>query len=192
MPSSINAKRDDMYTNIFLDNQLYTYYAAWDVLHNPPPSEDSAMDAFTYIVAHPNKVIGFAPYQTTAYLKRISFCRAINRLKKSQREKRYLYDPAEGSQILCDPLSTDDRVLRRFAKSAVKEGIRALPLIYRVILSMEVEDGHTLKEISNILKLKYPTAKKRAQRARSLLFNYLLSNYGDNYNNNKTDQKKVV
>lgn len=189
MPSSVNAKRDDIYTNIFLDNQLHTYYAAWDVLHNPPPSEDSAMDAFTYIVAHPNKVIGFASYQTTAYLKRISFCRAINRLKKSQREKRYLYDPAEGSQILYDPLSTDDRVLRKFAKSAVKEGIRALPMIYRIILSMEVEDGHSLKEISGILDLKYPTVKKRAQRARTLLHDYLLSNYGDKHNENQNNQK---
>lgn len=189
MPSSIGKKRDDIYTNIFLDNQLHTYYAAWDVLHSPPPSEDSAMDAFTYIVAHPNKVIGFAPYQTTAYLKRISFCRAINRLKKSQREKRYLYDPAEGSQILYDPLSTDDRVLRKFAKSAVKEGIRSLPLIYRVILSMEVEDGHSLKEISGVLDLKYPTVKKRAQRARTLLHDYLLSNYGDKHNENQNNQK---
>lgn len=178
MPLSVPKKRDDIYTTIYDDNKLGVYCVAWEVIMNPAEAEDIAMAAFEYLIRWPKKLYGYAPYQTTAYLKRISKCRALDRWRELNSGLSYAQN-VKDTWDAKKPMLLEDQMLLKFGKEAVKEAVNSLPHVYNVSIRFELSDGLNCKQISEIMGVKHSAVRKRLQRARQMIRDYLYEKYAD-------------
>ncbi len=129
---------------------------------NPMEAEDNLQDAFITIFQRIGQYQGKGSFE--GWMKRI----AINTVLQKYRQKR-LYDlPADDlmEEELNDDFDQDSASLPLpFLLSIIQE----LPERYRLVFNLYVLDGHTHKEIGDLLGISDGTSKSNLARARQLL-----------------------
>ena len=129
---------------------------------NSMEAEDNLQDAFITIFQRIGQYQGKGSFE--GWMKRI----AINTVLQKYRQKR-LYDlPADDlmEEELNDDFDQDSASLPLpFLLSIIQE----LPERYRLVFNLYVLDGHTHKEIGDLLGISDGTSKSNLARARQLL-----------------------
>ncbi|MDB2586552.1 sigma-70 family RNA polymerase sigma factor [Flavobacteriaceae bacterium] len=129
---------------------------------NQMEAEDNLQDAFITIFQRIGQYQGKGSFE--GWMKRI----AINTVLQKYRQKR-LYDlPAEDliEEKLDDEVDDESSALPLpFLLSIIQE----LPERYRLVFNLYVLDGHTHKEIAELLGISDGTSKSNLARARQLL-----------------------
>lgn len=125
-------------------------------------AEDNLQDAFITIFQRIGQYQGKGSFE--GWMKRV----AINTVLQKYRQKR-LYDlPADDTMEdeIDDEVSEDSMSLPLpFLLSIIQE----LPERYRLVFNLYVLDGHTHKEIGDLLGISDGTSKSNLARARQLL-----------------------
>ncbi len=129
---------------------------------NPMEAEDNLQDAFITIFQRIGQYQGKGSFE--GWMKRI----AVNTVLQKYRQKR-LYDlPADDlmEEESDDELDDNSASLPLpFLLSIIQE----LPERYRLVFNLYVLDGHTHKEIAELLGISDGTSKSNLARARQLL-----------------------
>ena len=129
---------------------------------NPMEAEDNLQDAFIKIFQRIGQYQGKGSFE--GWMKRI----AVNTVLQKYRQKR-LYDlPADDlmEEESDDELDDNSASLPLpFLLSIIQE----LPERYRLVFNLYVLDGHTHKEIAELLGISDGTSKSNLARARQLL-----------------------
>lgn len=124
-------------------------------------AEDLAQDVFLYMLV--NKKEYDFKYTLKTYLYTIAKCRAINYIKKNQ--KQVFFD--ENSILAEDDL--DDILIQQENKKILLNAIKKLKGEYRVILYLREIKEFQYKEIGKILNKTIPQVKMSLYRARKAL-----------------------
>lgn len=124
-------------------------------------AEDLAQDVFLYMLV--NKKEYDFKYTLKTYLYTIAKCRAINYIKKNQ--KQVFFD--ENSILAEDDL--DDILIQQENKKILLNAIKKLKEEYRVILYLREIKEFQYKEIGKILNKTIPQVKMSLYRARKAL-----------------------
>ena len=129
---------------------------------NQMEAEDNLQDAFITIFQRIGQFKGKGSFE--GWMKRI----AINTVLQKYRQKR-LYDlPADDlmEQKLAD---NQDNPSASIPLPVLLSLIQELPERYRLVFNLYVLDGHTHKEIGDLLDISDGTSKSNLARARQLL-----------------------
>lgn len=167
------------YNDIYNNNWVMVFFVAKKRLGDIHLSEDASIDTFkdAYIQFH--KLEHSAPRQASSYLRKTSRSKSCDIYRKWKKIRDNTYDNNDDLKTMYDPEMMEDKLLREYAKSAVKEAVRALPPIYRDTIEFQLSNGLSPKQIAKIQRLKKPTVVKRLQRARVMIKKYLVEKYGD-------------
>jgi RNA polymerase sigma factor (sigma-70 family) len=129
---------------------------------NQMEAEDNLQDAFITIFQRIDQYQGKGSFE--GWMKRI----AINTVLQKYRHKR-LYDlPADDlmeGEMELEPYDESSSLPLPFLLSIIQE----LPERYRLVFNLYVLDGHTHKEIAELLGISDGTSKSNLARARQLL-----------------------
>jgi RNA polymerase sigma factor (sigma-70 family) len=129
---------------------------------NQMEAEDNLQDAFITIFQRIDQYQGKGSFE--GWMKRI----AINTVLQKYRQKR-LYDlPADDlmeGEMELEPYDESSSLPLPFLLSIIQE----LPERYRLVFNLYVLDGHTHKEIAELLGISDGTSKSNLARARQLL-----------------------
>ena len=129
---------------------------------NQMEAEDNLQDAFITIFQRIDQYQGKGSFE--GWMKRI----AINTVLQKYRQKR-LYDlPADDlmeGEMELEPYDESLSLPLPFLLSIIQE----LPERYRLVFNLYVLDGHTHKEIADLLGISDGTSKSNLARARQLL-----------------------
>ena len=129
---------------------------------NQMEAEDNLQDAFITIFQRIDQYQGKGSFE--GWMKRI----AINTVLQKYRQKR-LYDlPADDlmeGEMELEPYDESPSLPLPFLLSIIQE----LPERYRLVFNLYVLDGHTHKEIADLLGISDGTSKSNLARARQLL-----------------------
>ena len=155
--------------------QIYEKYknkmfiSACRVLNDPFAAEDAVHDAFIAISKHIDKIGDVDSVSTASYVTKAARNRAINMLKKNQRETVI---PVEEVDEVFDE-SMLDMICTKENFTIVVDSIMLLDEKYRDVLSLYYLNELSVKEISSLLCRKETTVKQQLLRGRRKLINII-------------------
>lgn len=148
---------------------LYERYAplmkhvAYQKLHDEQLAEDAVHNAFLNIIKSFCEIDDPSSHKTRHFLVVVTEHAAVDIIRKEKPSTRVSYEQME--PLLC---VTPD-MLDRIAARELAKIIANLPDIYRSVLELRVYHDLSEKQIATVLGISYAAARKRLERARSLL-----------------------
>lgn len=139
------------------------FYVAKTILEDDFIAEDAVQEAFLRIAKNFSKIGEIDCPQTRRFVVIITRNISINMTRKN-----FDFDEIDKYSETILTSSADD-VFSHIELGIVKESLLKLPNQYRDVLYLYHLYGLTFNEISSLLGISNETAKKRAQRARSIL-----------------------
>lgn len=151
------------FSNLYEQYKNLMFYIARDILKDEHLAEDAVQEAFIRIAKNFYKINEVSCPQTRNFVVIISRNISINMLKKN--------DSVIDMETYIDKESAEisDEAFESVSAKVLTDNILKLPQMYRDILHLHHLYGYSFGEISALLSLPIETAKKRAQRARSIL-----------------------
>ena len=145
-------------------NARKLYCVAYSILWNDADCADAMQDAVAKVWQHRDKLRDESSFDS--YLVRA----LINRCKSMRRPRRFK------SVELTDELTADEGNMP--ADIDLRDALKSLPEKYRLPLILHYQDGFSIKEISDMLRLNESLVKSRLHQARTRLKRLL---GGDSY-----------
>lgn len=148
---------------------LYKRYApllkhvANQKLNDEQLSEDAVHNAFLNIIKNFCCIGDPTSHKTRHFLVIVTEHAAIDILRKNHRVPQVDYEEVEST------LSITNDMLDGIAVEELCRMIADLPEIYRAVLEFHTYYGMSEKQIANVMDISYDTARKRLERARTLL-----------------------
>lgn len=149
--------------------QLYTKYArlmkyvAVQKLGDNQLAEDAVHNAFENIIKSFYMVEEIDSHKTKRLLVVVTENVAIDMLRKNKHDANISYEELEPT------LSVLPDMLDNVAVQELVEMIASLPEIYRNVLELHAYHELSEKQIAAVLGIEYATARKRLERARTML-----------------------
>lgn len=143
--------------------QKLMFYVAKKILDDDYMAEDAVQEAFLRIAKNFSKINQIDCPQTRKFVVIITRNTSINLTKQ-----RFDFDDLNQFDDV-ELSKEDDSLFSYIEHSVIKQCILNLPEQYRDVLYLYHLYGFSFKEISSLLGITTETAKKRAQRARSIL-----------------------
>jgi RNA polymerase sigma-70 factor, ECF subfamily len=152
------------------------YRVAWRLMHQREEAEEVVQETLLKVCAKIHTFDGGAAL--TTWLYRIVVNMALTRLRAKRRVPEPLLDAVgphvteagmPGHEVAEWALPPEEALLRHEARTALQQGIEALPAVYRAVYVLAEVEGLSYQEIGTMLELRPPTVKSRLHRARLLL-----------------------
>ncbi|MCL2373043.1 MAG: sigma-70 family RNA polymerase sigma factor [Defluviitaleaceae bacterium] len=132
-------------------------------------AEDAVSESFIKIIKHMEKFEDISSNQTKGYIVKIVRTTSIDLLRKAQKYKGEAV-PDEVIETLPDyKIGTLDNLVAKEGYDILKQAIKVLPDQSRDVVDLFIVNGHSHKEISQMLGITPSASKKRLFRARQLL-----------------------
>jgi len=164
----IDSEEDKLrFTHLYEQYRHLMFYIAYDILKDEGLSEDALQEAFLRIAKNFHKVGEIPCPRTRNFAVIITRNVALTMVKKK-------HDDLE-PEIFSgkEAISISDDVFETVSGKILVECILKLPEMYRDTLYLYHIYGYTFREISHLLSVPVETIKKRAQRARKMLKDFL-------------------
>lgn len=144
-------------------------YIALDILKDEQSAEDAVHNAFLKIINHLNKIDEIDCHKTKSFIVIVIKSVAKDMYRKKKREKTVSFEDLYTISV------SDDFTLQDFSLENIVDKINELPEIYRDILILKYLQNIDNREISKLLDIKESLVRKRLERAKQLLKNFLES-----------------
>lgn len=152
------------FTELYLEYKNLMYHIAYNILRDEQDAEDMVHKAFLSILKNFNQVEDIKTKKTKNWVALIVRNHALNFYTKRQNRCKktvYLDEIEEIPNLDCVETVTDEYDL--------KELIALMPIKYRDILQLVIVYEHDYKHIAQELSITPENARKRFQRAKSIL-----------------------
>lgn len=163
-------RNDQLFEELYIRYSEDIFKRIYKILEDPRDAEDTAQEAWLYILEHIEIFQGKSERSVKSYIFSVAKNKAIDLIRKRRREENLLHeintsDIADESEMfaLCAEQS-DDSVLQCIMK---------LGEPYATVLIYYYLYHHTLKEISKIMEIKESTVGSRLTRGRKKLISLL-------------------
>lgn len=164
-----NREDKNKFTQLYNTYRYTMLYAADSILQDKGLAEDAVHDAFIRIAKNLHKVGPVESPRTKAFV--VIIVRNIALTMVKQRDRSYLFEEENMINTVAD--STSDRDFDNMNYDDIVAAIKKLPLTYRDTLYLNVVEGYSIREISEMLETGNEAVKKRLQRGRRLLIENL-------------------
>ena len=154
------------FEKLYYEYRELMLFVALGVLHNQTLAEDAVQEAFERIVRHIDHIKEPFTDQTKAFIAILTKNMAIDVLRKEKRHQNLHFEdfPFEiGKESDFSKVETDEIV----------EQIARLPEIYRDVLNLKFCFEYNDREISDLLHISHAAVRKRMERAKVMLADYL-------------------
>lgn len=147
------------------------YYVAYKILRDAQQSEDVVHTAFLKIIKRFSDLGEISCPQTRSFC--VIICRNISLdiLRKKKKNQDVQFDDS-WNEVSCSSL-TDEEAISDINAEIIMNQILKLPDIYRDVFYLFYSNGYPIKQIAKTLGISYEAAKKRLQRSKMLLIQYL-------------------
>ncbi len=139
---------------------------AYDHIHDYSLSEDCVHECMLYIAEHFDRIEDVDSKKTLGFVIRLTRARAINfynkQVKINANETEF---PEDG-----DVPDVSDDVLKSYYADELAKAINKMPDKYSDVLVMRAHYGFSYTEISEALGITEATARKRFERAKTMLY----------------------
>ena len=142
------------------------FWAAQRILGDEHLAEEAVQEAFLRIARNFRKVGDIESRQTRNFFVMITERTALSQLEKEKKHR------GETEEIL-DEMAVPDSAFDSYSHGQLVEAILQLPEIYRQVLYLLGVYEYDMKETAALLDLPVETVKKRAQRGRQMLREWL-------------------
>lgn len=147
----------EKFEDIYIAYRKLMFYVANELLKNDQDAEDAVHEAFISIAKNLKKISRSRCRKTKTYVVVIVRRKAIDILRKRQRQQT-------------SELDEDAYVLESMAyKSAIRSAVDTLPEKQREVLYLHYFAGYSVREIAEILEMKPSAVYKRIERAKATL-----------------------
>ena len=153
------------------------YCVAYKYLHDSHRAEDAVHDVFIKIIDKLDSIKEIKSPQTRKYLVVITEHICINVLKsKNYSVEMNMADDKD--RIIAEAIpnnydSTEERYLEKQDVADIKVAINKLPPKMQTAMILYAVEGYSMKEIADLDCCSVESVKKRIQRARAQIFDYL-------------------
>lgn len=145
------------------DSSRLVFQVALGVLRNAADAEDVAQEAFVKAYRHFHRLR--EPLRFRAWIVRVTWRLAIDRLRARGRRERYEFEAATADPV---PTVEDIATSREFQKY-VERAIDDLPEKLRLTLLLAAIEGHDMAETAALLGVPEGTVRSRLHLARKRL-----------------------
>ena len=168
--SLLDSREDkNKFTQLYNTYRYTMLYTADNILQDKGLAEDAVHDAFLRIAKNLHKTGAVDSPRTKAFV--VIIVRNIALTMAKQRGRSVLFEDEKMIDSVAD--NTNDRDFDRMNYEDMLAAVRNLPVTYRDVLYLNVVEGYSTKEISQILEISVEAVKKRLQRGRRLLIETL-------------------
>lgn len=166
--SMIDTQEDiDRFTQLYEANKHFMFRVANQIMHDEHLAEDAVQEAFFRIAKNFHKVDSIDSLRTKKFLSIITRNVAITMCKQN-----YTVDNIDDYSNL-SLMRSDDSTFESIEYQIIAEGILSLPEKYRDSIYLYHIYGYSFNEMAALLNVSSEALKKRAQRARIMLKQYL-------------------
>lgn len=152
------------FEKIFNKYKKLMLYVALDITKDHHLAQDAVQNSFLKIINHLDDIEDVSSHKTTNFIVIVTKNAAID-IQRSENRQHSIRQ--EDMSAFSDPKGSID--LTSFETQYILEKVNMLPDIYRDIVQLKIQYDLNDREISKILKISGPTARKRLERARKLL-----------------------
>lgn len=159
------------FEQLYMAYRSLMYYVAYKILRDVQQSEDAVHTAFLKVLKRLSDLGEISCPQTRSFC--VIICRNTS-LDILRRKKKINIVPFDNlwDEISCSSL-TDDEAISDINIEIIMNQVLRLPEIYRDVFLLFYSNGYTVRQIAKILGISFAAAKKRLQRAKMLLIQYL-------------------
>jgi RNA polymerase sigma-70 factor, ECF subfamily len=174
--AALKQKMPTAFEQLVAQHGSLLYRVAWGLLGQREEAEEVVQETLLKVYAKIHTFDGGAAL--TTWLYRIVVNMALMRLRAKHRVPEVLPDAVEphvtevgmpDREVAEWALPPEEVLLRREARTALRQGIEALPAAYRTVYVLAEVKGLSYQEIGMMLELLPATVKTRLHRARLLL-----------------------
>ena len=168
--SLLDSREDHSKFTVLYNTYRYPMmHTAYTILQDHGLAEDAVHDAFVRVAKNFSKVGDVNSSRTKAFM--IVIVRNVALTMAKQRGKAVVFEEENTVNTIAD--STSDKDFENFDFDRIVGIIRNLPPIYRDAIYLNIVEGYSVKEISDILEIGNEAVKKRLQRGRKKLIDRL-------------------
>lgn len=151
------------FTDLYSMYSKLMKYVAFNKLNDDQLAEDAVHNAFLNIIKNFHMIEEISSHKTRRLLVVITENAAIDLRRKQKKYPQSSFDELE------PVLGTSPDMLDGMLVQELMEMIAELPDIYRIALELRAFQGFSEKQIAAILDISYEAARKRVERARSMI-----------------------
>jgi RNA polymerase sigma-70 factor (ECF subfamily) len=145
----------------------FVYNVAFRITRNSPDAEEVTQDVFMKVYRSLKDFQFRSSFATWVY--RIAVNAAINRYRKTAKERNGIVDYDNLIDSLSDSRSTAEGALQNEAEARLNALLGKLSPEYKACLVLREIDGLSYREMAGILKIPLNTVRSRLKRARAEL-----------------------
>lgn len=160
---SLNAKEERSFDQLYQSNMHWMFRYALKILGNHQDAEDAVQEAFIYLANHFHRYKDRNEQALQAALAVLVRSRSLNILR-DRKENRDIDEYSEYIKADNPPLHHG---------LIWDEAFKALPPTQREIVLLHIADGYSLREISDLMDMKYDAVRQNWQRARKTLYQFI-------------------
>jgi RNA polymerase sigma-70 factor, ECF subfamily len=154
---------DQRLRNLMLEHQSMVFSIALRILGDRSAAEEAAQDVFLELHA---KLGELASEEHVRYwLRRVTVHRAIDRVRRRQRQPEVPMDWHELPELPSNPPAERDPLLSRWLQQLVS----SLPVVARTVLVLRYQEDMSPEDIGRALDMPVATVKSHLQRSLRLL-----------------------
>lgn len=163
----------DKFVRIYEAYRYMMWYSANEILQDKELSEDAVQEAFVVLIRHMDKVDEQNVGRTKKFLRTIVRSKAIDIIRKRKESEMPLEDAAE-EYLLEAPTDILNELIEKETIESLREVVKKLDEIYRLVFEFKLVHGLSDKEIGTILGISAKAANVRYFRARKKLQEMLM------------------
>ena len=169
--SLLDSREDhNKFTKLYNTYRYTMMHTAYTILEDYSLAEDAVHDAFVRAAKNFHKIGDINSPQTRAFM--VIIVRNVALTMAKQRGKTFLFEEETAINIIAD--NTTDKDFENFDFDRIVAAVKELPPTYRDTLYLNVVEGYSIKEISEMLELGNEAVKKRIQRGKKMLIDKLV------------------
>ncbi|MBR4036888.1 MAG: RNA polymerase sigma factor [Oscillospiraceae bacterium] len=164
-----NQEDHSKFTKLYKTYRYIMMHTAFSILNDHGLAEDAVHDAFVRAAKNFHKIGDVDSSRTKAFM--LIIVRNVALTMAKQRGRTFVFEEENIVNVIAD--STADKDFENFDFDRIVDAIKALPDTYRDTLYLNVVEGYSTKEISDMLEVSNEAVKKRLQRGRKILIGNL-------------------
>lgn len=143
------------------------YYKCLSITHDREISKDLAHDVMIKIFMNLSKFKGTSDF--SFWVKSITYNYCMDYLKKKKRLSFDEFESADFEQVPIDEIELEHKILKEVQLTQLEALLEELKGNDRMILLMRYQDGMSVKQIAETLKVSVSAVKMRLKRSRDRL-----------------------
>jgi RNA polymerase sigma factor (sigma-70 family) len=138
-------------------------------LNDPHEAQDILQVGFVKVFDYIHQYNGQGSFE--GWMRRVFASIAIRYLRKKK------IDFTSVEKVNNDALSEDPAIVSKLSEDEIHQLIRSLPAGYRTVFNLNVIEGYTHEEISELLNIQPATSRSQLLKARKLLQTLILKRF---------------